>query len=114
MTTAQLEEPNALRTNVHASPSPIRVWDVATSQEVASLDAPDSGVDQLDWSRDGRFVVAALSDHSVTVWEWPSRSVALRVIPPAGSAPFLCARFSPDGRKLAICSRGTLLLLSID
>lgn len=109
------QDPSAAPRDVNATPPLIRIWDLATSQEVAAIVAPDASVRRVDWSSDNRMIAAVLSDHSVMAWAWPSRTVALRVRPRAGSSePQLCARFSPDGRMLAVCARSSLILFAIE
>lgn len=113
LSTAQFRDPDAFVLDANADAPPVRIWDVATGQQVASIDAPDAGISWIDWSRDSRLIAAVLPDHSVSVWTWPTGTPALRLRPSPGIEPALCARFSPDSRMLAVCSHRSLILLGI-
>ena len=58
---------------------PIRVWDAANGQEVASLWDRMGGVACLDFSPDGKWIVSGDFDGGVRLWDWakaghPSRN----------------------------------------
>ncbi|HEX7296190.1 MAG TPA: WD40 repeat domain-containing protein, partial [Pyrinomonadaceae bacterium] len=87
----------------------ITLWDVATGQEIATLRGHGKGVEQVTFSRDGKLLASAGSDHTIRIWDVASQR-ELRTM--AGhTAAIESMDFSPDGRLLASASEdgGTFL-----
>jgi WD40 repeat protein/serine/threonine protein kinase len=82
-----------------ATPTSIRVWEVASGRPVALLHGHSAGITALAFTPDGTGLVSASRDHSVRLW----------AIQPRGKKDVLRghhswiaqAGFSPDGRLLA-------------
>jgi hypothetical protein len=97
--------------------SRIRVWDVATGNELLQV-VPDSfktirGVRnarmvQFAWSPDSR--VLALGQNKVRLWELATVGMR-RELPGHGDAPIQALAFSPDGQILASGSSDTTILI---
>jgi WD40 repeat protein len=49
----------------------IIVWDVATAQPLVTLEVGDQFINSLDWSADGRRIVAGKEDGTVHIWTLP-------------------------------------------
>jgi len=78
-----------------------RLFDARTGTQLALLaGSPGVGL-AMDASPDGRYAVAACDDHSAQVWDLTRTEAApLHVISAPGR--FHSARFSPDGKSLAL------------
>jgi dipeptidyl aminopeptidase/acylaminoacyl peptidase len=80
----------------------ICIWDVATTQVIATLNGHQKGVTSLAWSRDGRRLASASHDRTVRVWDL-DRQIELATFEGHGSAVYVVC-WSPDGRHLASSS----------
>jgi eukaryotic-like serine/threonine-protein kinase len=79
-----------------AKPGEVKVWDVATGKETATL-TPPGVVQGVAFSPDGKRLAAASGNH-VLVWSTATRQVQLDLPCPAN---VYCVAFSPDGVRLA-------------
>jgi WD40 repeat protein len=52
-----------------SSDSTVRVWEVATGQQVRVLEGHTRNVRNVAWSRDGQYIVSGSFDRTVRVWE---------------------------------------------
>ena len=68
-----------------------------------TFEGPADTVLGLDWSPDGRTLVAALSKHSMRVWDARDGHLIHRVFGGHGG-PIAAVAFSPDGRTIASAS----------
>jgi WD40 repeat protein len=83
----------------------IRVFDIAAQHEVLRLEAVHpGGVGLLQGLEDGRLLSADTSGNAYSFWE-PSADRLTSVVMP-GKEKITDLTFSPDGRSLAILSRG--------
>ena len=91
----------------------IRLWEVASGYQAGRDPEYGSRCNGLDWQGDERLVSTCL-DGKVRLYSWrqeppaklrPSRSTALK----QGKRPF-AARFSPDGRRIAVTFHDTTAL----
>ncbi len=46
----------------------VRIWDIATGQQIGELEGHLDLVNAVAWSPDGEFIVSASDDHSVCAW----------------------------------------------
>jgi WD40 repeat protein len=82
----------------------IRLWDVASRRETATLKNGKSGAKPVAVSADGKLVAAGNWDATVRLWD---RATGAEVATLTGHAgPVLTVAFSPDGSLLASGSRG--------
>jgi WD40 repeat protein/beta-lactamase regulating signal transducer with metallopeptidase domain len=79
----------------------IRLWDAATTRELATLPGHPGGVSALVFAAGGRLVSAG-ADERVRVWDLASSRPVRTVIQPTAD---LRIALSPDGRLLAIGGR---------
>jgi WD40 repeat protein len=77
----------------------IRLWNVATNEQIGTLASSAKSLDEVAFSRDGKTVAAAGEDGTVYLWRPPARK-------PFGRLRFgtqvTGIAFSPDGRTLAV------------
>jgi len=79
----------------------IRLWDVATRQEIGAPMSSDlQPVDAVAFSPDGRVLAAASSDGTVQLWDVASQQEAGSAVA-ASAAAVKTLMFSPDGKILA-------------
>jgi WD40 repeat protein len=87
----------------------LRLWDIRSGHMVRRIRSPHGAIDPLDWSADGRLLAAGVDD-TLQLWRADSwkeiRSIqAPRSAQEAHRQLFVrAARFSPDGRSLALVS----------
>jgi WD40 repeat protein/serine/threonine protein kinase len=88
----------------------VKVWDIATGQEVFSVQRPRTEplqiIRDVALSPDGRSLAAAGSDNSLVVWDVPTRKQVFELPPPLGQAQGIT--FSPNGQYLAAFVNTTL------
>ncbi|MCH2113646.1 MAG: protein kinase [Pirellulales bacterium] len=86
----------------------IRVWHLATSQEIAVLRGHASHVRDCDYSPDGRLLLSAGRDQQIKLWQPAEYGEAL-VLGGAENSDqkdaVLAARFSRDGSRIVTASR---------
>jgi len=70
----------------------LRAWETRTGHTVASLQAA-GGLTDVQFSPDGSSVLVSEKDDMLTVWDWMTNHIILRVRGSKG-------RFSPDGRAI--------------
>ena len=80
----------------------VKLWDVASGQEIGALKGHGKGVTQVAFSRDGRFLASSSSDNTIKIWDVAARR-ELRTL--TGHTTNIDSMdFSPDGRLLASAS----------
>ena len=94
--------------------SAVRIWDIATGTLVAVLGGPSHTwvATEISFSPDGRSVLSASASGSVTIWDAESgKQKALFEAPDSdvsqrrfSRTPLQTARFSPNGRYVAMAS----------
>jgi WD40 repeat protein len=82
--------------------SEVRVWDVATGQEMFSLPGVVKGVISVAVSPDGKRIAGACENGTVRVWEMASGLESL--VLEGHTQQVYHVVFSPEGRRLASCS----------
>ncbi len=87
--------PDATHLAVRCGDNTIRLWDVATWQEVCPLRGHESYVHAVAFSPEGTRLASASGDATVRIWDTVPRSV--RAQPPDGSLTSL-GRVSGQGR----------------
>ena len=80
-----------------------RLWDLTDGKELALFPEHSNMGGDLQFSPDGKTLAVFLKDHSLCLWDVPTRKPRLR-LRAARSVGDHC-RFSPDGRTLATWSR---------
>ncbi|QDU23208.1 WD40 repeat domain-containing protein [Urbifossiella limnaea] len=82
----------------------IRLWDVASRRETATLKNGKSGAKPVAVSRDGKLIAAGNWDATVRLWD---RATGMELATLTGhTGPVLTVAFSPDGSLLASGGRG--------
>lgn len=105
-------------TNSELMVGEVRIWQSDNGLEIATFPADCPCVWGLAFSPDGRRLAAACGNHQtltstttplVKIWDLETRLEILRL--PGETFAFRGVDYSPDGKTLAICDRGTLRLL---
>jgi WD40 repeat protein/mono/diheme cytochrome c family protein len=80
----------------------IRLWDVATGKQVATLDGHGSEVGSLAYSPDGKALAAGSGDGTIKLWDTGTTKETATL---KGHTGRVCSvAFSPDGKTLASAS----------
>src|SRR5262249_35084761 len=94
-------------------PNPLKVWEVATRRLIRRLDGHTRDCVSLDFSRDGTLLASGSRDGTAIIWSTKTWNRAHRLQNPDRSsaaksyASFVDdVAFSPDGKTLALASRG--------
>jgi tRNA A-37 threonylcarbamoyl transferase component Bud32 len=77
----------------------VKLWKVATREQIATLSGYENPVINLALSPDGRLLATGSGDGTVKVWDVPSRQLLVSLHAHEGRVPAVA--FSPDGRTLA-------------
>lgn len=80
----------------------VQLWDVATGREIGALKGHGRGVTKVAFSRDGKFIASAASDHTIRIWDVENRR-ELRTFT-GHKANVESIDFTPDSRLLASAS----------
>jgi WD40 repeat protein len=94
----------------------IRLWDVGTGEEIATLGGHIAEVLSVAFSPDGETLASTSPDGSIILWDMPSGQMLgpLLTSSPDVGRPVLSAAFSPDGRSLATGNdRGAVMLWDV-
>jgi WD40 repeat protein len=89
--------PNGLLLATGGADSVVRLWDVATGAELATMAGHTGIVTDVAFSPDGNRLVSA-SDTTLRIWDVDTGQELL--VLDAGGAALECVRFHPDGRRL--------------
>lgn len=82
----------------------IKLWDVATGQEVRTLSGHSWDVNSVAFSHDGRLLASGSDDKTIKLWDVATGREVLTLTGHEGSVKSVA--FSPDGRLLASGSCG--------
>ena len=78
----------------------VRLWDVETRQEIATLEGHEGGVYSVSFSLDGTILASSANDGTIRLWDVETREQIASLDEHEGSlAPSVS--FSPDGKTLA-------------
>ncbi len=88
--------------------SGVQIWDVASTNLVATLVAPDK-LTAFAWNRDGSLIAAGRQDGGITIWESQSGQVRARL--EGHESPVTALAFSRHGDLLATASWDNTLRL---
>ena len=77
----------------------VKIWDVATGQEIGLLQGHGRAVDKVAFSRDGKLLATAGTDHTIKIWDLAAKRELITM--PGHTASIDSLDFSPDGRLLA-------------
>jgi RNA polymerase sigma factor (sigma-70 family) len=102
----------------------IRLWDLATGQDLGAFPGYQRGMEAVTFAPDGRNVALGGRDHTVSLWDIPSRRLIRRLVPKDKPDPqalgytppdtsllevITCIAFSADGKKLAVGGKDTII-----
>jgi WD40 repeat protein/uncharacterized caspase-like protein len=80
----------------------VKMWDVATGQQIGVLQGHGRAVDKVAFSRDGKFLATGGTDNTIKIWDLVSKRDLITLTGHTSSIDSL--DFSPDGRLLASAS----------
>jgi uncharacterized caspase-like protein len=80
----------------------VKLWDVATGQEIGVLQGHGRAVDKVAFSRDGKFLATGGTDNTIKIWDLAAKRDLVTLTGHTASIDSL--DFSPDGRLLASAS----------
>src|SRR5262249_12460851 len=83
----------------------VRLWDVATGEQLHCLQGHADAVVSVAFSPDGRRIVSASVDQHIKVWDTVIGEETLSLRDEQLWGPYQEIPFSPDGRHLAYCGR---------
>lgn len=86
----------------------LKIWEVATGEELYTLVGHQKSVNACAFSADGSMVVSASSDHTLKIWNSRTGSELFTLAGHDGTV--LCCAFSPDGKHILSGGRHTLRL----
>lgn len=75
----------------------IKMWDLETGKELATLTGHTKAVKAVVVHPDGRRLVSASEDETLKVWDIETQQVLLTYL---GDAPFLACTVAPDGKTI--------------
>jgi WD40 repeat protein len=83
-------------------PTPIKVYDAQTGQELLSIKGHAGGVMSVVFSPDGKRLASASQDRTVTIWDAQTGQQILAL--KGHTAPVRRMAYSPDGKRLGTAS----------
>ena len=85
----------------------VRLWDLETGREWATLGGHEAMVWQAAFSPDGRLLASSSSDQTIRLWDFRQRRLIKRLI--AHSSEIWALDFSPDGQRLYSGSKDLMI-----
>jgi WD40 repeat protein len=89
-----------LASGSHSGPGALRLWEVATGNQLAALPQDKESVWSLAFTPDGATLASGGYDGAITLWDVATRRARSR-LPGNEHEPLCCLACSPDGRTLA-------------
>ncbi len=90
---------------------PVKLWDIATGQELANLKGHTAPLHSLAFSADGRTLASAGDDNFIKLWDVSANSLKERATLTCPSGGATALSFSPESKTLAISHNNGLLSL---
>ena len=94
-----------------AAQNAIKLWDVATNKELATIKGHHQAVWSLSFSPDGKTLASASWDGTIKLWDVAAGKA--RATLQARSGWFDTVAFSPDGTTLAYADNGMIKLWDV-
>ncbi|HJT65942.1 MAG TPA: caspase family protein, partial [Pyrinomonadaceae bacterium] len=80
----------------------VKIWDLATGQEIGMLQGHGRAVDKVAFSRDGKLLATGGTDNTIKIWDLAAKRDLITLS--GHTANIESLDFSPDGRLLASAS----------
>jgi RNA polymerase sigma factor (sigma-70 family) len=95
--------------NANGTDPVIRVWDIATGEQLQAMQGPPAGSWSVAWSPDARVIASGGEDHVIRLWEVMTGQERARLSGHEG--PVSALAFTQEGRRLISGSSDTTLLV---
>src|SRR5690242_21002423 len=77
----------------------VKIWDIATGQQIGILQGHGRAVDKVAFSRDGKLLATSGTDNTIKIWDLAAKRDLITLSGHTSNIDSL--DFSPDGRLLA-------------
>jgi WD40 repeat protein len=89
--------PDNCRFITGGSDGQLKIWDIATSEELQTLGTHGSKILGVAISQDGRYIISASGDHLLKVWDAETSGLVTTF---SGEGPIMSCAIASDGRTI--------------